>query len=105
MAHYEALEDRPRHRCRDNVRPEIALDDLGGGASALPSKKAILAQGSNSNRKKLQLQFSIQKDSDEEDYGECVFFDNPATATLLSEADEDEVITRVVNSANITKAF
>ena len=106
VAHYEALDDRPpRHRCRD-ARPEIPLDDLGSAsASALPSKKAILAQGSNSNRKKLQLQFSIQKDSDEEDYGECVFFDNPATATLLSEADEDEVITRVVNSANITLEF
>ena len=65
-------------------------------------QKAILAQGSNSNRKKLQLQFSIQKDdSDSEDLGECVFFDNPATATLLSEADEDEVITRVVKLANV----
>ena len=62
------------------VEENLALDDLGASALPVLAKKPGISHncGQNNNRKKLQLQFSFQERSDEEDNDdESVFFDNP----------------------------
>lgn len=83
---------------------DIALDDLGASA-LLPSKKSTILGPHNQNnnsRKKLQLQFSFQERSDdEENDDESVFLDQPAGPTgptqastsLLSDDEDDEMTT------------